>query len=84
MKNCIIFCAAGFTGLVQSIEEGDLVIALSEGKNNLKKLALDPERQRYILRSCNPDREAYPDIETGQLEIQGVAVGVFHRFAEAE
>ena len=68
----------------QTARPGDLIVALSEGKNNLKKLALDPERQLYILRSCNPDREAYPDIETAQLEIQGVAVGVFHRFAEGE
>ena len=68
----------------QTARPGDLIIALSEGKNNLKQLALDPERQLYILRSCNPDREAYPDIETAQLEIQGVAVGVFHRFTEAE
>lgn len=68
----------------QTARPGELIIALSEGKNNLKKLALDEERQRYILRSCNPDREAYPDIETEQLEIQGVAVGVFHRFAETE
>ena len=68
----------------QTARPGDLIIALSEGKNNLKQLALDPERQLYILRSCNPDREAYPDIETAQLEIQGVAVGVFHRFPETE
>ncbi len=62
---------------------GDLVVALSEGKNNLKKLLLDEENRRYILQSCNPDKEAYPDIVTDRLEIQGVAVGVFHRFAES-
>ena len=68
----------------QTARPGELIVALSEGKNNLKQLALDPERQRCILRSCNPDREAYPDIEAEQLEIQGVAIGVFHRFAEAD
>ena len=62
---------------------GDLVVALSEGRNNLKKLLLDEENRRYILQSCNPDKEAYPDIVTDRLEIQGVAVGVFHRFAES-
>ena len=63
---------------------GDLVIALSEGKNNLKKLLMDEKERRFILRSCNPDREAYPDIETEQLEIQGVAIGVYHSFGEAD
>ena len=63
---------------------GQLIIALSEGKNNLKKLVMDETGQRYILRSCNPDREAYPDIVTTELEIQGVAVGVYHSFDETE
>ena len=62
---------------------GELVVALSEGKNNLKKLLLDEEQHRYVLQSCNPDKDAYPDIVTDRLEIQGVAVGVFHRFAES-
>ena len=63
---------------------GQLIIALSEGKNNLKKLVMDETGQRYILRSCNPDREAYPDIVTTELEIQGVAVGVYHSLDETE
>ncbi len=63
---------------------GDLIIALSEGKNNLKQLALDEEGERYILRSCNPDRDAYPDIVTEQLEIQGIAIGVYHSFVPVE
>ena len=58
---------------------GELVIALSEGKNNLKKLAADPEHRRFLLKSCNPDKESYPDIPVRELEIQGVAIGVFHR-----
>ena len=59
---------------------GDLVIALSDGKNNLKKLLPDEKERRFILRSCNPDREAYPDIIVDELEIQGVAIGVYHSF----
>ena len=68
----------------QTARPGELIIALSEGKNNLKKLALDQEHKRYVLQSCNRDKNAYPDILTEQLEIQGIVVGVFHRFAQAE
>ena len=59
--------------------EGDIVVALyDEGLNNLK--LLEREGDRYILRSCNADREQYPDIEVDTLQVQGVAVGVMHRF----
>lgn len=61
----------------------DIVVALLEGKNNLKKLIRNGKD--CILRSCNRDKEAYPDIipETGEeLQIQGVAVGVYHQFEE--
>ena len=64
----------------QTANEGDLVIALSEGKNNLKKLGLDRENRRYILRSCNPDKEAYPDIVVDELQIQGIVKGCYHSF----
>ena len=59
-------------------ENGDLVIALLDGKNNLKKLV---KEDQYILRSCNPDVEMYPDIipeAESEFRIQGVAVGVYH------
>ena len=64
----------------QTANEGDLVIALADGKNNLKKLGLDRENGRYILRSCNPDKEAYPDIVVDELQIQGVVKGCYHSF----
>ena len=58
---------------------GDLVVALLDGKNNLKKLVVEDQ---VILRSCNREHaEDYPDIipEDGEeLTIQGVAVGVYH------
>ena len=57
-------------------EVGQLVVALYDGLNNLKKLAWEGEK--YILRSCNPDSEQYPDIHVTDLEIQGIAVGVYH------
>ena len=68
----------------ESARPGQLIIALSEGKNNLKQLLLDEAGERYILHSCNPDRDAYPDILTKQLEIQGVVGGVYHSVGEAE
>lgn len=68
----------------ETARPGELIIALSDGKNNLKKLALDADGQRYILQSCNPDKAAYPDIVTDELLIQGVAVGVFHRLDVGE
>ena len=62
--------------------DGDLVIALLDGKNNLKELV--ESEDGYILRSMNKERAGdFPDIivEAGEeLAIQGVAVGVYHDF----
>ena len=66
----------------ETAENGQLVIALLEGKNNLKKLVIGDQ---VILRSCNREHaEDFPDIipEEGEtLTIQGVAVGVYHGLA---
>ena len=66
----------------ETAENGQLVIALLEGKNNLKKLVIGDQ---VILRSCNREHaEDFPDIipEEGEtLTIQGVAVGVYHALA---
>ena len=51
-----------------------------EGKNNLKKLHLDDENQKYVLQSCNPDKMAYADIIVDELEMQGVVIGVYHKY----
>ena len=63
-----------------SAKPGELVIALRDGINNLKKL--EQEDGKYILRSCNKERASdFPDIPIGEeseLKIQGVAVGVYH------
>ena len=66
----------------QTARPGDLIIALSDGKNNLKKLALDEENRKYILQSCNPDKESFPDIIVDELQIQGIAIGVYHSLEE--
>lgn len=64
----------------QEPKEGKLIIALSDGKNNLKKLHLDDENQKYVLRSCNPDKNTYADIVVDELKMQGVVIGVYHKF----
>ena len=63
----------------QTANEGDLVIALFDGKNNLKKLGFDPKNKKYILHSCNPDTKTYPDIIVDELQIQGVVKGSYHK-----
>lgn len=63
----------------QTANEGDLVIALFDGKNNLKKLGFDKKHKKYVLHSCNPDMESYPDIIVDELQIQGVVKGSYHR-----
>ena len=60
--------------------EGKLIIALSDGKNNLKKLHFDEENHKYVLQSCNPDKETYADIVVDELQVQGVVIGAYHKF----
>lgn len=59
---------------------GQLVVALYENLNNLKKLMFDEKTHRYILRSCNDNKKKYPDIIPENLQVQGVAVCVVHKF----
>ena len=67
----------------KTAENRDIVIALLDGKNNLKQLLYDEDGQP-ILHSRNRKHAAdYPDIIPGEdeeLMIQGVAVGVYHGF----
>ena len=63
----------------ETANEGDLVIALFDGKNNLKELGFDQKNKKYILHSCNPDTKAYPDIIVDDLQIQGVVKGSYHK-----
>ena len=63
----------------QTANEGDLVIALFDGKNNLKKLGFDQKNKKFILHSCNPDAKTYPDIIVDELQIQGVVKGSYHK-----
>ncbi|MBQ8093247.1 MAG: hypothetical protein IJ242_06700 [Clostridia bacterium] len=69
----------------QAAENGEMVVALLDGKNNLKKLVKADDG--YILRSMNREHpEDYPDIipePEEELRIQGVAVGVYHDFTHA-
>ena len=67
----------------QTANDGDMIVALYDGGlNNLKILA--HKGDRAILRSCNADKKKYPDIVVSELNIQGVAVGVMHKFSASE
>ncbi len=70
----------------QTAEHKDIVVALLEGKNNLKIYI--KEDGKCILRSRNrKHKKLYPDIVVGgdeELRIQGVAVGVYHKFTKAD
>ena len=48
-------------------------------ENNLKKLGFDLKNKKYILHSCNPDTEMYPDIIVDELQIQGIVKGSYHK-----
>lgn len=56
-------------------EEGDIVVALSDGLNNLKYFYRNKRKGCAILRSANAAK-GYKDIETFDLQIQGVAQNV--------
>ena len=58
---------------------GDIVVALYDGVNNLKKLGYDSKSGKYVLISCNEDKSTYADIHVDNLQIQGVAVCLMHR-----
>lgn len=58
----------------------DIVVALLDGKNNLKKYVKGEKTP--ILRSLNDNYEdIIPEAES-ELQIQGVAIGVYHRLKE--
>lgn len=49
---------------------GDIVVALNDNLNSLKRLDYDEDRQKYVLR---PENDSYKPIYVDHLEIQGVA-----------
>ena len=53
-------------------DEGDIVVALSDGLNNLKYFYRNERKGCAILRSAN-EAKRYKDIEVYDLQIQGVA-----------
>ena len=59
---------------------GDVLIptlAVEKTKPNLKKLGFDQKNKKYILHSCNPDTEMYPDIIVDELQMQGIVKGSY-------
>lgn len=59
--------------------EGDIIVALSDGCNNLKYFFKNKKKGCAILRSANATK-GYKDIEVNELQIQGVARNVIKRF----
>lgn len=53
--------------------DGDIVVALVDNENTLKRLYRDEKRRKIILHPENPD---YEDIVVDSCEIQGVAIKV--------
>lgn len=43
MKKCVIFCAAGFDGLLAPLAQGDLVIAADGGLTHTQALGIQPD-----------------------------------------
>ena len=52
-------------------------LTVEKTKPNLKKLGFDQKNKKYILHSCNPDTEMYPDIIVDELQIQGIVKGSY-------
>ena len=43
MASCLIFCAAGFDGLLEPVSEGDYLIAADGGYSHVKAMGLEPD-----------------------------------------
>lgn len=54
---------------------GDIVVALYQNENTLKRLRFDEQTQRYILHPENPDMKDIV-LENAELRVQGVATFV--------
>ena len=57
----------------ETANEGDIVVALVENENTLKRLAYNERKSRFYL---HPENDRYDDIYVENLFIQGVAVKV--------
>ena len=58
----------------ETADNGDIVVALVDNENTLKRLMFNEKRRRYYL---HPENETMEDIYVDYLSIQGVAVKVF-------
>ena len=57
----------------ETADVGDIVVALVENENTLKRLEYNERRGRYYL---HPENETMEDIYVENLSVQGVAVKV--------
>lgn len=63
----------------QTAEIGDIVVAMYDNLSNLKVLGYDEKEEQYCLCSRKPDKNKYADIYVTDLQVQGIAVGVYHK-----
>ena len=54
-------------------EQGQIIVALVENENTLKRLMFDRRKRRYYL---HPENEKYQDMFVDELEIQGVVAKI--------
>jgi len=54
-------------------EQGQIIVALVENENTLKRLMFDRRKHRYYL---HPENEKYQDMYVDELEIQGVVAKI--------
>ncbi len=66
-----------------SANSGDIVVALVDGENTLKRLHIDRKRRKVKLIAENPD---YEDIEVrnNELEVQGRLVSLLRRYDQPD
>lgn len=57
-------------------KEGDIIVALVDGANTLKRFYLDDKNKKVIL---HPENDTMDDMEFDSVEIQGVAVHVIKK-----
>lgn len=58
--------------------DGEIIVALVDGANTLKRLYRDDKRKKVIL---HPENDTMPDMEFNEVEIQGVAVHVIKKLS---
>ena len=86
MATCVIFCAAGFDGLIEPIEKDDFIMAADGGLTHIEKLGLTPhgilgdfDSLGYVPQNAKVFPVEKDDTDAMLAVRQGLALG-YHRF----